>query len=98
MHGCLLYDDGRVGGEEGLVGVDTAVAIGRRLGVPVASVAAENAVRHFGFLSAFIGLDNPTSSRITRDLLGWTPTEAGLLADLDRDDSLVPESAAVPVE
>ncbi len=47
--------------------------IGRRLGLPVASVAAEDAARHFGYLSGFIGLDNPTTSRITRDLLGWTP-------------------------
>jgi hypothetical protein len=59
--------------EEGIALRDTAAAIGRRLGVPVAPVTAENAERHFGYLSAFVGLDNPTSSRITRDMLGWTP-------------------------
>jgi hypothetical protein len=30
-----------------------------------------------------VGLDNPTSSTKTRELLGWEPTHAGLLADLD---------------
>jgi nucleoside-diphosphate-sugar epimerase len=68
--------------EDGIALRDTAVAIGRRLGVPAAPVAAEDAERHFGYLSGFIGLDNPTSSKITRDLLGWTPTHPGLLGDL----------------
>jgi hypothetical protein len=34
-------------------------------------------------LSGFVGLDNPTSSQITRDVLGWNPTRAGLISDLD---------------
>jgi nucleoside-diphosphate-sugar epimerase len=69
--------------EEGVALRDIAAAIGRRLGVPAASIAAEDAGRHFGFLSVFIGLDSPTSSKITRDTLGWTPTRPGLIADLD---------------
>jgi hypothetical protein len=32
-----------------------------------------------------VGLDNPTSSQITRDTLGWTPTQPGLLADLEEE-------------
>jgi nucleoside-diphosphate-sugar epimerase len=68
--------------EEGVALRDIAEVIGRRLGVPAAPVAAADAGRHFSFLSGFIGLDNPTSSKITRDLLGWTPTRPGLLADL----------------
>lgn len=71
--------------EEGIALRDTAAAIGRRLGIPAAPVAAENAERHFGYLSAFVGLDNPTSSQITRDLLGWTPTRPGLISDLDEE-------------
>ncbi|SFJ16459.1 Nucleoside-diphosphate-sugar epimerase [Amycolatopsis sacchari] len=68
--------------EEGIALRDLAAMIGRRLGVPAGPVAPENAERHFGFLSAFIGLDNHTSNRITRDLLGWTPTGPGLGTDL----------------
>jgi nucleoside-diphosphate-sugar epimerase len=78
--------------EEGIALRDTAAAIGRRLGVPVAPVAAGNAERHFGYLSAFVGLDNPTSSRITRDMLGWTPARPGLISDLDEEHSFAVEA------
>jgi nucleoside-diphosphate-sugar epimerase len=71
--------------EEGIALRDTAAVIGRRLGVPAAPVAAGNAERHFGFLSAFVGLDNPTSSQVTRDMLGWTPIRPGLISDLNED-------------
>ena len=69
--------------EEGITLGAIAAVIGRRVGVPVEAVAAESAEQHFGYLSAFVGLDNPTSSQITRDTLGWTPTRPGLIADLD---------------
>ncbi len=62
-----------------------ATVIGLRLGVPAAPVAADDAERHFRHLSMFIGLDNPTSSQITRDMLGWTPTQPGLIADLNQE-------------
>ena len=71
--------------EEGILLQDIATVIGRRLGVPVAPVADEDAVRHFGPLSMFVALDNPTSSQITRDALDWSPTLPGLLADLDQE-------------
>jgi nucleoside-diphosphate-sugar epimerase len=74
--------------EEGIALRDIATVIGRRLAVPAASIAAEDAGRHFGYLSGFIGLDNPASSKVTRDLLGWTPARPGLLADLDQGPSL----------
>jgi hypothetical protein len=35
-----------------------------------------------GFLGMVAQLDNPTSSARTRELLGWKPTHAGLLADI----------------
>jgi hypothetical protein len=54
----------------------------------VAPVAAEDAERHFSYLSAIAGLDNPTSSQVTRDILGWTPTRPGLIADLEQDRDL----------
>jgi nucleoside-diphosphate-sugar epimerase len=69
--------------EVGIALRDIATVIGRRLGVPVAPVAARNAEQHFGYLSGFVGLDNPTSSRTTRDTLGWTPSRPGLVSDLD---------------
>lgn len=69
--------------EEGIALRDIAEVIGRRLGVPVARVAAGDAEGHFGHLSMFVGLDNPTSSEITRGMLGWTPSRPGLIEDLD---------------
>jgi nucleoside-diphosphate-sugar epimerase len=68
--------------EEGVPLRDVAAVIGHRLSLPVAPVAAGDAERHFTYLSSFIGLDNPTSSQLTRDLLGWTPGRPGLIADL----------------
>ncbi|KAA9153875.1 SDR family oxidoreductase [Amycolatopsis acidicola] len=65
--------------EDGIPFRDMANAIGERLGVPAAPVDPE---QHFGLLSAFVSGDNPVSSKITRDLLGWTPTRPGLIADL----------------
>ncbi len=47
-------------------------------------MAPEAAAGHFTWLSAFLGLDLPASSSLTRDLLGWEPTHPGLLADLDK--------------
>ena len=48
-----------------------------------ASVAAGDAQAHFSFLGAFVALDNPTSSELTRRLLEWTPTHPGLIEDLE---------------
>jgi nucleoside-diphosphate-sugar epimerase len=62
---------------------EIADAIGRMLGVPSASVAAGDAQAHFSFLGAFVALDNPTSSELTRRLLEWTPTHPGLIEDLE---------------
>jgi hypothetical protein len=65
-----------------------AATVGRRLDVPVAPVATQDAERHFSYLSAIAGLDNPASSQITRDTLGWTPTRPGLISDLEQDRDL----------
>lgn len=70
--------------EEGVPFRDIAQLIGRRLNLPVASVTPEQAPDHFGFLAAFVAIDNPTSSEKTRGVLGWTPTHPGLLADIDQ--------------
>lgn len=71
--------------EEGVAGRAFAEVIGRKLGVPVASVSAEDAPGHFGFLGFLLPLDSPASSVRTRELLGWEPTHPGLLEDLGED-------------
>ena len=68
--------------DEGIPFREIAAAIGRGVGVPVESVAQEVAAERYGFVGAFIGLDNPTSSARTRELLGCQPTHPGLLEDL----------------
>jgi nucleoside-diphosphate-sugar epimerase len=69
--------------EEGVPFRDIAGVIGRRLDVPVISKSAEEANQHFGWFAHFAALDNPASSRRTRELLGWQPKQRGLIADLD---------------
>jgi nucleoside-diphosphate-sugar epimerase len=71
-------------GEEGVPFREIAETIGSQLQLPVLSIPAEDAAEHFGFLSAFVSLDNPTSSALTRQLLGWKPEGPGLIADLEQ--------------
>ncbi len=86
----LVLEKGSAGGryhgvaEEGIPFRDIAGVIGRRLKLPVVSKAPEEAAGHFGWFAHFAGIDNPASSERTRDLLGWQPTEPGLIPDLDR--------------
>ncbi|MHB9863810.1 SDR family oxidoreductase [Streptomyces sp. YIM S03343] len=70
--------------EEGVALRDVAEVIGRRLGIPVASVAPDAAGGHFGWLAPMVALDSPASSHATRELLGWHPTHPGLVEDLDK--------------
>jgi nucleoside-diphosphate-sugar epimerase len=72
-------------GDEGVSFRKIAETMGRRLVVPTASVAPEQALEHFGPLGLFAGLDSPASAAITRELLGWEPTGPTLLEDLDQD-------------
>jgi nucleoside-diphosphate-sugar epimerase len=69
--------------DEGVPFREFAAAIGRNLGLPAVSIAPEDAAGHFGFLALFTAADNPASAALTRRRLGWTPTQPGLLADLD---------------
>lgn len=68
--------------EEGIPSREIAQAIGDALGVPVTSVAREDALEHFGFIGGFLGMDMAASSDHTRALLDWTPTGPGLLEDI----------------
>jgi nucleoside-diphosphate-sugar epimerase len=70
--------------EEGIAFRDMAQVIGRRLHLPVVSVGDADKTTHFGWFTHFAELDIPASSEHTRRTLGWHPTQAGLLADIDR--------------
>jgi nucleoside-diphosphate-sugar epimerase len=65
--------------EEGVPFREIAAAIGRGLGVPVESRPPE----HFGWFAMFASMDAATSSAWTRQTLGWKPSEAGLIADIE---------------
>ena len=69
--------------DDGIPIRDVAEAIGRRLGVPVASIPAADAPAHFGFMGALLARDSPSSGAVARELLGWEPTQPGLIADLE---------------
>jgi nucleoside-diphosphate-sugar epimerase len=71
-------------GDEGVPFREIAGVIGKRLNLPVVSKSVEEAGGHFGFLGQFVTIDCPASSVLTRNQLGWRPTGAGLLSDLDR--------------
>jgi nucleoside-diphosphate-sugar epimerase len=70
--------------EEGVSMRDIAEALGRRLKLPVKSIAPEEAPAFFGWLGMFAGLDMPASSEQTQKRLGWRPTGPGLIADLEQ--------------
>jgi len=69
--------------DEGVPTRDIAEAIGRHLDVPAVSLAPEDAAGHFGWIGAFFAIDAPASSALTQRRLGWRPTHAGLIEDLD---------------
>ncbi|MER7055966.1 SDR family oxidoreductase [Streptomyces sp. NPDC000351] len=68
--------------DEGVTFRQIAEAIGRGLDLPLVSIPPTQADDHFGFLSAHAQADNPSSSALTRDLLGWKPLHPGLVDDL----------------
>ena len=70
--------------EEGIRFRDIAELIGGRVNVPIVSKRAEDAAKQFGFLAPFVSIDNPVSSSLTRERLGWFPEQLGLLSDLDQ--------------
>jgi nucleoside-diphosphate-sugar epimerase len=69
--------------DDGVPFRDIAAVIGRKLGLPSAGIAAEDAGEHFSFLGDFVSLDNPTSSELTRQWLDWQPIHPSLIEDLD---------------
>jgi nucleoside-diphosphate-sugar epimerase len=65
--------------DEGDTAKDIMTVVGRRLGLPVAEVPAEN----FGPLAPLFLADQPASSTRTRAESGWRPTHPNQLADLE---------------
>ncbi|MQY05766.1 SDR family oxidoreductase [Actinomadura macrotermitis] len=65
--------------DEGVPTRDIAEVIGRHLDLQTSPAPAED----FGFLGPLLSVDQPASSALTRELLGWQPTRPGLLEDLD---------------
>ena len=72
-------------GDEGVPFREIAATMGRKLGVPTAAIAPTDALEHFGYLGALVGLDSPATATITRELLGWEPNGPSLLEDLEQD-------------
>lgn len=70
--------------EEGVSMRDIAETIGRRLKLPVRSIAPQEAQAFFGWLGTFAAYDMAASSEQTRRKLGWQPTGPGLIADLEQ--------------
>ncbi|KLU27835.1 3-beta hydroxysteroid dehydrogenase [Caballeronia mineralivorans PML1(12)] len=71
--------------DEGIRFREIAEAIAARLGLPAVSIPADELMLpgYFGFLTAVVTLDLAASSAVTRQVLGWEPTQPGLIADLD---------------
>ena len=69
--------------EEGVPFREIATLIGKHLNLPVVSKNAQEAGEHFGWFTHFASLNNPTSSQITREVLGWKPEHQDLLTDID---------------
>jgi nucleoside-diphosphate-sugar epimerase len=88
----LALENGPAGGtyhgvaEEGVPFRQIAELIGARVKVPVVSQSVAQAEKQFSFLTQFVLRDNPTSSQLTQQRLGWRPTHPGLLEDLAESD------------
>ena len=68
--------------EEAITTHAIAEALGKALGVPVVSIAPQDAAAHFGFVAHFFGQSMTASSTRTRELLDWTPEGPGLIDDI----------------
>lgn len=79
-------------GDEGVPTLEIATVIGRHLGVPAASVPDER----FGFLGMVLARDQPASSALTQELMGWRPVQPGLIADLESGHYFAAVASAQP--
>ncbi|MDO9356206.1 MAG: 3-beta hydroxysteroid dehydrogenase, partial [Solirubrobacteraceae bacterium] len=70
-------------GEEGVPFREIAETIAEGTGLPAKSVAPDEAGQYLSFLAGFSQLDNPMSSALTQQRLGWQPTGPLLLDDIE---------------
>lgn len=86
----LALEQGGAGGpfhavaDEGVSFRALAELIARRLDVPATSLPPDRVAAHFGWFGMFVGLGMAASSARTQARLGWAPTQAGLLEDVER--------------
>ena len=76
-------------GDEGVTTRVIAEAIGKRLGLPTASLSPDQAAAHFGWLGMFASVDAPASSLLTQQRLGWRPSGESLIEDIANAPELV---------
>ena len=76
--------------EQGIPFRDIVDAIGRKLGLPVVSIAIDQAPGHFGPLASLVTLDSPVSSSLTKQRFRWEPVHPGLIADIEQGDYFTP--------
>ncbi|MCJ8208826.1 SDR family oxidoreductase [Mucilaginibacter sp. RS28] len=69
--------------EEGITVKSIAEAIGTQLNLPVRSIGAEEAARHFSWFAHMAAIDCPSSSRWTQEHLNWQPNHPLLLSDIE---------------
>jgi nucleoside-diphosphate-sugar epimerase len=87
---CLALEKASAGSvlhgvaDEGVPIRDIAEVIGRHLDLPEVAIPPEDAGEHFAWLAGFLAADSPASSTLTRELMGWHPTQPGLIDDLDK--------------
>ena len=80
--------------DDGVPFRDIAGIISCRLKVPAVSTSPEEAANHFSWMAHFVAIDCPASSAQTQQLLGWRPTQPGLIPDIDRAQYFSSEKAA----
>lgn len=69
--------------DEGVPMRAIAEVFARHLGLPLTSIAPDDAAAHFGWMASIVAADSPASSVLTRALTSWSPTQPGLIEDLD---------------
>ena len=87
---CLALESAEKGaryhalGDEAIPFKEIAEVIGKGLNLPVKSISKEEAGQYFEWMSAFVGLDTPASSEITRKKLGWRPVNISLFEEIKK--------------